>query len=373
MTTVAASQVPKLQFFDPSTGAPLAGGLLFTYAAGTTTKQVTYSNPDTLTPNTNPIVLDSTGSCVCFLDATLQYEFTLSPAGDTDPPTNPIYSVDQVGYADILQGYAPLASPAFTGNPTAPTPTVGDNSTSIATTQFVDQAITNAQASPSLSGTPVAPTASPGTLTTQIATTAFVGAEIARAQSMQAFTSSGSWTVPTDVTKVKFRAWGAGGGGGGTTGTSTAGGSGGGGGGYSEGVQTVTPAGTLTITIGTAGSAGSGAANGTAGSSTSITGGSGTVTCNGGAGGVYATGTSAVYGGTGGSASGGSVNFQGSAGGTGFFYGSGEAQAGVGGGSFGTPPGFNAGCPGGGGVGGANGAAGGNGANGMVILEWLAP
>src|SRR6185312_7244708 len=147
-------------------------------------QQVTYSNPDTLTPNTNPIVLDSTGSCVCFLDATLQYEFTLSPAGDTDPPTNPIYSVDQVGYADILQGYAPLASPAFTGNPTAPTPTVGDNSTSIATTQFVDQAITNAQSSPSLSGTPVAPTASPGTLTTQIATTAFVGAEIARAQSM---------------------------------------------------------------------------------------------------------------------------------------------------------------------------------------------
>ncbi len=31
---------------------------------------------------------------------------------------------------------APLASPAFTGNPTAPTPTAGDNSTSIATTAF---------------------------------------------------------------------------------------------------------------------------------------------------------------------------------------------------------------------------------------------
>jgi hypothetical protein len=32
---------------------------------------------------------------------------------------------------------APLASPAFTGNPTAPTPTTGDNDTSIATTAFV--------------------------------------------------------------------------------------------------------------------------------------------------------------------------------------------------------------------------------------------
>jgi hypothetical protein len=38
-------------------------------------------------------------------------------------------------------GYAPLASPALTGNPTAPTPTTGDNDTSIATTAFVQSAI----------------------------------------------------------------------------------------------------------------------------------------------------------------------------------------------------------------------------------------
>lgn len=35
-----------------------------------------------------------------------------------------------------LTGYAPLASPAFTGNPTAPTPTQFDNSTKLATTAF---------------------------------------------------------------------------------------------------------------------------------------------------------------------------------------------------------------------------------------------
>jgi hypothetical protein len=34
--------------------------------------------------------------------------------------------------------YAPLASPTFTGNPIAPTPTAGDNDTSIATTAFVN-------------------------------------------------------------------------------------------------------------------------------------------------------------------------------------------------------------------------------------------
>jgi microcystin-dependent protein len=36
---------------------------------------------------------------------------------------------------------APLASPAFTGTPTAPTPAVGDNSTKLATTAFVAAAI----------------------------------------------------------------------------------------------------------------------------------------------------------------------------------------------------------------------------------------
>jgi hypothetical protein len=36
---------------------------------------------------------------------------------------------------------APLASPVFTGTPTAPTPTIGDNTTNIATTAFVQNAI----------------------------------------------------------------------------------------------------------------------------------------------------------------------------------------------------------------------------------------
>ena len=38
-----------------------------------------------------------------------------------------------------LSAYAPLASPAFTGNPTAPTAALADNDTSIATTAFVQQ------------------------------------------------------------------------------------------------------------------------------------------------------------------------------------------------------------------------------------------
>lgn len=43
-----------------------------------------------------------------------------------------------------LTTYAPLASPALTGTPTAPTATAGTNTTQIATTQFVTTAVNNA-------------------------------------------------------------------------------------------------------------------------------------------------------------------------------------------------------------------------------------
>ncbi len=40
-----------------------------------------------------------------------------------------------------LAAKAPLASPALTGSPTAPTQTANDNSTKLATTAYVDAAI----------------------------------------------------------------------------------------------------------------------------------------------------------------------------------------------------------------------------------------
>ena len=46
--------------------------------------------------------------------------------------------------SNLLALKAPLASPALTGTPTAPTPTFGDDSTKIATTEFVQDAISDA-------------------------------------------------------------------------------------------------------------------------------------------------------------------------------------------------------------------------------------
>lgn len=80
-------------------------------------------------------------------------------------------------------GGAVLASPAFTGTPTAPTAAPGTNTTQLATCAFVTAAIAAAPyaplASPGFTGTPTGPTAAPGTNTTQLATTAYVTAALA--------------------------------------------------------------------------------------------------------------------------------------------------------------------------------------------------
>lgn len=112
---------------------------------------------------------------------------------------------DITGLQSALDGKAPLASPALTGTPTAPTAAADTSTTQLATTAFVvgqaggtapamngtAAAGTSAKfsradhihptdttraplASPGFTGTPTAPTAANGTNTTQLATTAFV-------------------------------------------------------------------------------------------------------------------------------------------------------------------------------------------------------
>ncbi|EHW3362363.1 phage tail protein [Escherichia coli] len=131
-----------------------------------------------------------------------------------------VYADDQMAKhlaaPDPHSQYAPKESPTFTGTPKAPTPAAGNNTTQIATTAFVQAALTalingapatldtlkeiaaainndpkfsttinNALAlkaplsSPALTGTPTAPTAAQSVNNTQIATTAFVKSAIA--------------------------------------------------------------------------------------------------------------------------------------------------------------------------------------------------
>ena len=85
---------PKHHFLD-SNGDPLAAALLFTYEAGSTTKLATYTDVNLSVANANPIVLDSAGRATIFLSAA-SYKFVLAPSTDTDPPTSPIWTVDNV-------------------------------------------------------------------------------------------------------------------------------------------------------------------------------------------------------------------------------------------------------------------------------------
>lgn len=53
---------------------------------------------------------------------------------------------ERMGVDAAIDAKADIASPAFTGNPTAPTPSFGDSSKSLATTEFVAAAIAGAGA-----------------------------------------------------------------------------------------------------------------------------------------------------------------------------------------------------------------------------------
>ena len=72
------------QFLDNS-GNPLTGGKIFTYAAGTTTPQATYTSAGGGTPHANPIILDAAGRVPggeIWLTDGLQYKFVIKTSTD---------------------------------------------------------------------------------------------------------------------------------------------------------------------------------------------------------------------------------------------------------------------------------------------------
>jgi len=72
------------QFFD-NNGNPLSGGKIFTYAAGTTTNQATYTSASGGTAHANPIILDSAGrvpSGEIWLTDGLAYKFVVKDSND---------------------------------------------------------------------------------------------------------------------------------------------------------------------------------------------------------------------------------------------------------------------------------------------------
>jgi len=88
----------KPRFFITGTNRPLAGGLMYTYKAGTTDPATTYSD-DAGTTNTNPIEFDSDGQCDLFLDDAVSYRIILkNSAGVTQFDKDRIASL---GYTQV--------------------------------------------------------------------------------------------------------------------------------------------------------------------------------------------------------------------------------------------------------------------------------
>lgn len=87
---------PKFVGLD-GTGAPLSGGKLYTYAAGTTTPLSTYQDANLGVANTNPVILDSAGRAVVFLTANT-YKFTLTDVND-----QLVWTVDGVASTGLSQ------------------------------------------------------------------------------------------------------------------------------------------------------------------------------------------------------------------------------------------------------------------------------
>ncbi len=303
---------PFSQFFD-NNGIPLAGGLVYTYAAGTTTPQNSYTDSTGGTPAANPVVLDSAGRATIWLSG--NYKIVVKDS-----------LFNTIGTADNITALG----------------SSGDMNKSVYDPANIQEQLV-------------------GLTAVQTLTNKTLGLTVKK----QAFSNSGTYTPTSGMYYCIVEVQGAGGGSGGVGSNSNCGGGGGGAGSYSRSIISAATIGvSQTVTIG---------ASGTAGANTGTDGGAGgasslgsLVTTSGGAGGAGTnTGGTSKAGGAGGAAATGDLAINGNPGFNSVPSGSGSGTAGQGGNSVLGSGGFavggtagqgNAGLMGGGGGGSWSGA-----------------
>lgn len=111
MSNAALMPAPMAQFFD-SNGVPLAGGFIFTYAAGTSTPQAAYTDSTGNTPLSNPVVLDASGRASIWLSSA-NYKIVAQNSSGVQQWS--IDNVSAVSQAE-LQGTNSFSSLGVTGN-----------------------------------------------------------------------------------------------------------------------------------------------------------------------------------------------------------------------------------------------------------------
>lgn len=97
---MAAFLAPAPKFYEhDANGAPLSSGKVYTYVSGSSsTPLATYTSATGGTPNTNPVILDSTGRADIWLNGTGTYRFVVQNSASVEQ-----YTVDGItGSASIL-------------------------------------------------------------------------------------------------------------------------------------------------------------------------------------------------------------------------------------------------------------------------------
>lgn len=112
--------VPPL--FQPlKNGSIVPGGKVYTYQAGTSTPKATYTDSSEGTPNANPVILDSEGVAILFLNGS--YKFVIKDASDVD-----IRTIDNVTSFSTSATSIDSILPSQTGNGSKFLTTNGTNS-----------------------------------------------------------------------------------------------------------------------------------------------------------------------------------------------------------------------------------------------------
>src|SRR6185437_13074114 len=90
--TTQLSPTPIFKAFD-NVGLPLSFGLLYTYQAGTTTPQATYTDSTGNTPNPNPVLLNARGEAQIWLNPLQNYKYLLTDALGNQIPGWPVDNI----------------------------------------------------------------------------------------------------------------------------------------------------------------------------------------------------------------------------------------------------------------------------------------
>jgi len=152
-STLAGSDFPTLSITNAGTGILWSDGTVTVSGA----QYPVVSGQYTFTSSSNGIL---SIYAVVVGNATIVVVSSTAPTGPNALLGTVSVNAGSVGQVNLptTTGFAPIASPVFTGNPQAPTPSINDSSKSIPTTEWVNTKGFAPIASPVFTGNPQAPT-----------------------------------------------------------------------------------------------------------------------------------------------------------------------------------------------------------------------